>query len=186
MRDLEFRNMQSSRKNDKKTSPAVTVAWGAMITALALVFSYVESLVPINFGIPGIKLGLANLAIVIAFVLLGGKKAYAISVIRILLAGFLFGNLMSIGYSLAGGVLSLAVMLLMYCRFGMSLFSVSVAGGIVHNIGQLLIAMAVVENLNLIYYAPVLLISGALTGLVIGVLSNVLLPVMKKAFHRLD
>jgi Predicted membrane protein len=77
-------------------------------------------------------------------------------------------------------------MLLMYCRFGMSLFSVSVAGGIVHNIGQLLIAMAVVENLNLIYYAPVLLISGALTGLVIGVLSNVLLPVMKKAFHRLD
>lgn len=182
MKKQEIRETQSHRENNRKETPAVTVAWGAMVTALALIFSYVESLIPINFGIPGIKLGLANLAIVIAFVLLGGKKAYVISVIRILLAGFLFGNLMSISYSLAGGVLSLAIMLLMYYKFGMSLLSVSIAGGIAHNIGQLLVAMAVVENLNLIYYAPALLISGALTGLVIGILSKMILPVIKKVY----
>lgn len=180
---MRKQEIQNRREDNGKMTSSAAVAWGAMVTALALVFSYVESLIPINFGIPGIKLGLANLAIVIAFVLLGGKKAYLISVIRILLAGFLFGNLMSIGYSLAGGILSLAIMLLLYYKFRMSLLSVSVAGGVVHNIGQLLVAMAVVENLNLIYYAPALLISGALTGLVIGILSKLILPAIKKAFR---
>ncbi len=148
----------------------------AMMIALALVFSYVESLIPINFGIPGVKLGLANLVIVAALYLMNARQALLISVVRIILAGLLFGNLFSILYSLAGGLLSLAVMVLIERSGRVSVVTVSVFGGIFHNIGQLLVAMAVIENLNLVFYLPVLLLSGFVTGLVIGIVSRLILP----------
>ncbi len=148
----------------------------AMMIALALVFSYVESLIPINFGIPGVKLGLANLVIVAALSLMNARQALLISVVRIILAGLLFGNLFSILYSLAGGLLSLAVMVLIERSGRVSVVTVSVFGGIFHNIGQLLVAMAVIENLNLVFYLPVLLLSGFVTGLVIGIVSRLILP----------
>ena len=97
----------------KKKLSTKTVALLAMMIAIALIFSYVEALIPISFGIPGIKLGLANLAIVAALYLLGGKQAVFISVVRIILSGFLFANMASILYSLAGGLLSIAVMILL-------------------------------------------------------------------------
>ncbi len=153
-----------------------------MMIALALVFSYVETLIPINFGIPGVKLGLANLVIVSALYLMGGRQALIISVVRIILSGILFGNLFSIIYSLAGGLLSLAVMILVKRSQKVSVVTVSVVGGICHNIGQILVAMAVVENLKLIFYLPVLLISGFLTGLVIGIVCRLILPRIKRAF----
>ena len=155
----------------------------AMMIALAMIFSYVETMIPINFGIPGVKLGLANLVIVTAIYLFGGKQAFLISIVRIFLSGFMFGNLASIMYSLAGGLLSLAVMLLLKKTDKLSILAVSVMGGICHNIGQLIVAMLVVENLKLIFYVPVLLISGFLTGLLIGIVCRVILPAVKRAYE---
>jgi len=166
----------------RKQITAKTIATLAMMIALAMVFSYVESLIPINFGIPGVKLGLANLAIVAALYLLGGKQTFLISIVRIVLSGFLFGNLASILYSLAGGILSLAVMMLLKKTKKISVLTVSVAGGICHNIGQLVVAILVVENLKLVFYIPVLLVSGFLTGLLIGIVSQILLPRVKRVF----
>ena len=136
----------------KQKISAKTVALMAMMIALAMIFSYVETMIPINFGIPGVKLGLANLVIVAAIYLFGGKQAFLISIVRIFLSGFMFGNLASIMYSLAGGLLSLAVMLLLKKTDKLSILAVSVMGGICHNIGQLIVAMLVVENLKLIFY----------------------------------
>ncbi len=159
-----------------------TIAMLAMMIAVAMVFSYVEAMIPINFGIPGVKLGLANLAIVAALYLMGGKKALLISVVRIILSGFLFGNLASILYSMAGGLLSLALMVLLKKTNKLSVVSVSVVGGIAHNIGQIIVAMLVVESLKLVLYIPVLLVSGFITGMLIGIVSNIVLPRIKRAF----
>ena len=167
----------------KQKISAKTVALMAMMIALAMIFSYVETMIPINFGIPGVKLGLANLVIVAAIYLFGGKQAFLISIVRIFLSGIMFGNLASIMYSLAGGLLSLAVMLLLKKTDKLSILAVSVMGGICHNIGQLIVAMLVVENLKLIFYIPVLLISGFLTGLLIGIVCRVILPAVKRAYE---
>ena len=167
----------------KQKISAKTVALMSKMIALAMIFSYVETMIPINFGIPGVKLGLANLVIVAAIYLFGGKQAFLISIVRIFLSGFMFGNLASIMYSLAGGLLSLAVMLLLKKTDKLSILAVSVMGGICHNIGQLIVAMLVVENLKLIFYVPVLLISGFLTGLLIGIVCRVILPAVKRAYE---
>lgn len=147
-------------------------AYFGVFTALALILSYVETLIPISFGVPGIKLGLANLVIVIVLYTYGGREALLLSVTRILLSGFLFGSLSMIFYSLAGGVLSLAVMVFLRRLGGFSVQGISMAGGVFHNIGQLLLAMVVVETYQVGYYVPVLLISGLVTGMVIGVISG--------------
>lgn len=151
------------------------VAYFGVFTALALIFSYVETLIPISFGIPGVKLGLANLIIVIALYKLGLKEAYLLSVVRVLLAGFLFGNYFSIIYSLAGALLSLTVMAALKKAGGFSMIGVSIAGGVFHNIGQLFVAMLVVETFRVAYYVPVLLTAGLLTGCVIGILAQEML-----------
>ncbi len=148
------------------------VAYFGVFTALALIFSYVEMLIPIQFGVPGIKLGLANLLIVIMLYKCGPKEALLLSVVRIILSGFIFGNMFSIIYSLAGGILSLAVMAFLKGRGSFSVMGVSIAGGVCHNIGQLAVAMAVVETYRVGYYLPVLLIAGMLTGMLIGIVSN--------------
>ena len=148
------------------------VAYFGVFTALALIFSYVEALIPFHIGIPGVKLGLANLIVVIALYKMGAKEALCLSVVRIVLAGFLFANLFSIIYSLAGGVLSLAVMALLRKTGSFSVYGVSMAGGVFHNIGQILIAMIVVESFSVAYYVPVLLVAGVLTGLLIGIVAD--------------
>jgi heptaprenyl diphosphate synthase len=158
---------------------AKKVSYCAILVALALVFSYVEVLVPINFGIPGIKLGIANLVTVIGLYLLKPREVLLIAVIRILLAGFMFGSGMSILYSLAGGILSFAVMALLAHLKGFSIIGVSVAGGVAHNVGQALMAMCVVQTTSIMYYVPVLLIAGVITGAVIGILSGRILAAVK-------
>lgn len=147
-------------------------AYFGVFTALALIFSYVETLVPIQFGIPGVKLGLANLIIVILLYQRNVKEALLLSITRIVLSGFLFSNLFSILYSLAGGVLSLGVMAFLKKQESFSVIGVSIAGGVAHNMGQLVIAMVVVETYRVGYYFPVLLIAGLLTGFAIGVIAN--------------
>ena len=146
-----------------------------VFTALGLIFSYLESLIPLEIGIPGVKLGLANLIIVIALYKLRPASVYCLSVVRVVLSGFLFGNLFSILYSMAGGLLSVTVMLLLKNRGSFSILGVSLAGGVFHNIGQLIIAILVVETFSVAYYVPVLLISGLVTGLLIGIVSREML-----------
>ena len=148
------------------------VAYFGVFTALALMFSYIETLIPVQFGVPGIKLGLANLMIVIMLYKRNAKDALLLSIVRILLSGFLFGNLSSILYSLAGGILSLCVMTLLKKKGGFSVIGVSVAGGVAHNVGQLIVAMLVVETYQVGYYFPVLLVAGVLTGMGIGIVSQ--------------
>lgn len=148
------------------------VAYFGVFTALALIFSYVETLIPINFGIPGIKLGLANLITLISLYKMTVKEAYLISVVRVVLSGFIFGNLFAILYSLAGGVLSITTMTVCKKINKFSIYGVSMAGGVFHNIGQLIMAMLVVESVTIAGYLPVLLVSGLITGLVIGLVSN--------------
>jgi Predicted membrane protein len=143
-------------------------AYFGVFTALALIFSYLESLIPIRFGIPGIKLGLANLLTVILLYKRNAREALLLSVVRVILSGFLFGNLFSIVYSLAGGILSLFVMAVLKGTGRFSVMGVSAAGGVFHNMGQLLVAMAAVETYRVGYYFPVLLIAGVVTGLLIG------------------
>ena len=148
------------------------VAYFGVFTALALMFSYIETMIPIQFGVPGIKLGLANIMIVIMLYKSSAREALLLSIVRIMLSGFLFGNLSSILYSIAGGVLSLGIMTLLKKQGGFSVIGVSVAGGVSHNVGQLIVAMLVVETYQVGYYFPVLLVAGVLTGLGIGVASQ--------------
>ncbi|GAA6491986.1 MAG TPA: Gx transporter family protein [Candidatus Bariatricus faecipullorum] len=157
-------------------------AYLGIFTALALIFSYVESLVPLPVGIPGVKLGLANLVVVVALYKLKTGEALAISVIRILVSGFFFSSLAAILYSLAGGLLSFAVMFLARKNKKFSVYGVSMAGGVAHNVGQILVAALVVETFGILYYLPVLLVAGVLTGLIIGVVANAML----KRLERLD
>ena len=147
-------------------------AYLGVFAAVAIIFGYVESLFPFFAGIPGIKLGLANLAVLFILEKYTWKEAALVSAVRILVIGFLFGNMFSILYSLAGAALSLAVMTLMKKRAGFSILGVSVSGGVSHNIGQLIIAALIVEDTAFLYYAPVLIISGVITGLLIGLLTR--------------
>ncbi len=156
------------------------VAHFGVYTALALIFSYVETLIPLNFGIPGVKLGLANLIILVALYKMNLKEAYILSVVRVVLSGFIFGNLFSIVYSLAGGLLSLTVMAVLKKSNQFSTIGISIAGGVFHNVGQLLMAMIVLESFNIVYYFPVLLVSGAITGCVIGIVANEMLKRLYK------
>lgn len=159
---------------------AKKAAYMGMMVALAFVFSYLESLVPINFGIPGIKLGLANLVAIVALYTMGIKEACTLSLIRIILTGFTFGNPASMLYSLAGGILSLLVMILAQKIKIFSVTGVSVLGGVFHNTGQILVAALVVENERLFYYLPMLMISGTIAGTLIGILAAILIKRLER------
>ncbi len=148
------------------------IANSAMLVALALIFSYVEVLIPFSFGIPGIKLGLANLVVVTGLFILKPSEVFGILLTRIILVAFLFGNMSSLIYSLSGGILSFCVMLLLKRCKGLSITGISIAGGISHNIGQLVVAAIVVEAASIFYYMPVLMISGLVTGMLIGIVGQ--------------
>ena len=137
-------------------------AYLGVYLALALISSYVDSLIPFYFGIPGVKLGLTNIVVVLMLYCVGTKEALAVSALRIVLSGFLFGNMFSILYSLAGGLLSFLMMYLLKKTKWFGVLPVSVSGGIFHNVGQLVVAA-------IFYYMPVLLFAGALTGFLIGI-----------------
>ena len=123
-----------------------------------MIFSYVEAILPFNFGIPGIKLGLSNLVVLITLYSIGASYAFAVNLTRILLSGLLFG-----------GMLSFAVMVLLRKTKLFSPIGVSMAGGVMHNVGQLTVAALIIENAKIYFYLPVLLISGTVTGILLGV-----------------
>lgn len=151
--------------------------------AMAMVFSYIEALIPVNIGIPGVKLGIANIVTVTALYLLSVREAAAISLFRILLSALLFGNTMSLAYSMAGGVLSLLGMILFMRLNGVSVIGVSVAGAALHNVGQMAAALLLLRSEALLYYLPVLLAAGVASGLFIGIVSQRIITVMKKSRH---
>lgn len=142
-----------------------------LFIALALALSWLESLLP-PLGVPGVKLGLPNLAIVFALYRLGFKDACVISLVRVVLVAVLFGNGAGLAYSAAGAVLSLAVMGLLKKTGRFSPVGVSVAGGVAHNAGQIMVAMALLETARLVWYLPVLWISGIAAGVLIGIVAG--------------
>lgn len=150
-------------------------AYLGLFLALALICSYIESLIPFYFGIPGVKLGLTNVVVILMLYDMDAKSAFTVSVLRILLAGLLFGNMFSILYSLAGGMLSFLCMVLLKRTGRFKIISISAAGGVTHNLGQIIVAAAVVENMNLFYYYPILLTAGVVTGILIGVAAQEIL-----------
>ena len=147
---------------------ASKVAQYGLIAALALVLSYLESLVP-SLGVPGVKLGLPNIAIVFALYRLGWRDACIISLVRVFL---LFGNGAALAYSIAGAALSLSLMGLLKKTGRFSSVGVSVAGGVAHNAGQILVAMALLETSRLAWYLPVLWVSGTIAGVLVGIVSG--------------
>ena len=153
-----------------------------MLVALAFVFSYIETLIPVNLGIPGAKLGLANLVVMVALYTLGAKEAFALSMVRILLTGFTFSSAAAMLYSFAGGILSYIVMVLAKKTGRLSVTGVSVLGGIFHNVGQILVAMWVLDTATLIYYLPVLAVTGIVSGTVIGLLG--MMVIRRLQYHK--
>ncbi len=170
--------------NQKKLSPQQLATLG-MLSALALVLSFLESLIPFQPGLPGVKLGLANLVVVFALYRMDVHSALLVNAVRILLAGLLFSGIFGMLYSAAGGAASLAAMAFLLrinckreqagksCLF--SIFGVSMTGGVFHNLGQLVIAILFLSNLNLAYYFPVMIVSGIVTGIVNGMIARLLL-----------
>ena len=147
------------------------LALSAILAALAMILSYVEAMVPMPVPIPGIKLGLANLVILLAIYRLGFKYALAINCIRIFVTGLLFTGVFGILYSLAGGLLSLLVMYLLYRTEIFSMVGVSMAGGVAHNLGQLLTACLIMSNIRLMSYFAVLLFAGIGSGILMGIVA---------------
>lgn len=162
--------MEHKVKSTKNSSITNRIATVSVFTALALIFSYIEAILPFNLGIPGVKLGIANIVVVTALYKLGIKEAAGISLIRVFLIGILFGNLVSLIYSLSGAFLSLIGMIILR-RLRLSVIGVSAIGGTLHNIGQLITASIILQSSALIYYFPVLLIAGLITGILIGLVS---------------
>lgn len=146
----------------------------ALLTATAMILSYVESLLP-SPGVPGVKLGLANIAVIFALYRLGGREAAAVSLVRVGMVSLLFGSLGALFYSLAGAVLSLAVMALLRRTERFSAVGVSVAGGVSHNLGQVLMAMLLLETRQLIWVLPVLILSGLAGGVLVGLTGALLI-----------
>ena len=163
----------------RSTQVTKRLATGSALTALALIFSYVEVLIPFSFGIPGIKLGLANIVVLISIYSLGAKYGLVINLARIALSALLFGNAFSVLYALSGGLVSLAVMLLAKKAGVFSVIGVSMAGGVFHNLGQLLIAALVMQTGKIMFYFPVLLISGMITGILTGFIATLVLRALK-------
>ena len=145
------------------------VAFLGLFTAFAMILSFVESQIPTFVAIPGIKLGLPNIAIIVILYRFGWKEASVISLLRVLLTSLLFGTVLSMLYSFAGAILSLIVMILL--KKILSTVTISVLGGVFHNVGQILVAILVTETQQLIYYLPVLIISGVISGIAVGMVS---------------
>ena len=156
------------------------IAYLGLLVALAFVFSYIEFLLPISLGIPGVKLGFANLVIMVTLYTLGEKDAFLLSVVRILLVGFTFANTASMLYSLAGGVLSFASMYVAKRMKKFSMAGVSMLGGVFHNVGQILLAMWMLDTDSLMYYLPVLIVTGIVSGVMIGIIGAMITKRLKK------
>ena len=160
-------------------------AYLGLLCAAAMILGYVESLFPVFIGVPGMKLGLPNLAIVMILYLYSWKEALAVSVVRVFGIGFLFGNFFSIAFRLAGCIFSLLCMEFARRVLKLSCTGVSMVGGVSHNAAQVVVAIFVVENVRVGYYFSILAITGLITGVLIGILSSEMIKRMKKILNEL-
>lgn len=159
-------------------------AYMGLLTALALILSYVENLISFQTGIPGVKIGLANLAVLICLYLFSWREAMILTIVKAVVSGFLFGNLFMIAYSLSGALVSAITMILLKKSGLFHVPVVSAAGGVMHNMGQLLVALFVVETYSVVYYMPVLIFSGMITGIVIGMAASLVLPYIQNILKK--
>lgn len=155
------------------------IAKMGMLVAVAFVLSYIEAMLPLNLGVPGIKAGLSNIVTVFSLYYFSPGMALGIAITRIVLCGLTFGSMPGLLYSLAGGILSFTVMVILKKTGKFSVYGVSVAGGVFHNIGQILVAVAVLQNKMVAYYLPFLLVAGVIAGVVVGILAAVLIKRFK-------
>lgn len=151
------------------------IAQIGVLVSLAMVLSYLESLFPVFLAVPGIRIGLANIAIVFALYHLGFRAALGISVVRVVLSALLFGSVISMSYSLCGALISLAMMAILKRSGLFGTVAVSVVGGVSHNLGQIAVACLILQTEAIAYYIPVLILSGVVSGVVIGIVSAVVL-----------
>lgn len=150
------------------------VTFLGVFTAVALILAFIESQIPEFVPIPGIKIGLPNIAIVIILYKLGFKEALVVNIIRILLVCLLFGTVLSFIYSLSGGIVSLLVMYFLKKTKIIQIITVSVVGAVTHNIAQIVVAIFVLEVSQLIYYFPVLLLTGTISGIIVGIIAGII------------
>ena len=156
----------------KKNTQAERIAVCGMLLALMLVLGFVESRLPVATGVPGIKLGLSNGVLIFAGYMLNVPAAYLLMGLKVLLSGMLFGSPSAMMYAFAGGLLSLTVMVLLSRMKGLSPVVVSMVGGLAHNVGQVLLAMFILNTPKLIYYMAILMVVGLVTGLATGLAAN--------------
>ena len=145
-----------------------------LFIALSLIFSYIESVIPVPLVVPGAKLGLPNTLILLVLYTYGIREALSVNGARILLSGFLFGNLFSILYSFAGAAVSFVAMLLARRAKIFSMKAVSILGGVFHNVGQIVVAAFLVSGVSVMAYLPLLLVAGVVTGLCNGILAEMI------------
>ena len=160
----------------KRTLKLTTLA---LTISFAMVLSYIESRIPAFVAIPGIKVGLANIAVIFTLYKLGVKEAITVSVIRVILVSMLFGNPVSLIYSISGAILSLLIMVLLKKLTPLSAVAVSVTGGVMHNVGQIAAASFMLSTNVVLYYLPFLLVSGTIAGIVVGMVSAILVNKVK-------
>jgi heptaprenyl diphosphate synthase len=165
------------RKNTLDTKKMVTIS---SLIAVAMILSYIESLVPAFVAVPGVKMGLSNIATVFALYTLGWPYAICVSVVRVFLSALLFGNFVSLIYSISGAALALIAMILLKKVNTFSSIGVSVAGGVCHNAGQIIAACIVMKNAAISLYIIPLIISGTISGVLIGIAAGMLVERIKK------
>jgi heptaprenyl diphosphate synthase len=160
-----------------------TVTICAALAAVALVLSYLESLIPLPVPVPGIKLGFANIAVIVALYVIGGRGAFTVNLIRILMAGLMFTGVFAMFYALSGGILSVLAMFLLKRAGVFSVVGVSVGGSVVHITGQICLASLIIQNGAIFMSLPILLISAIGGGVVVGLIAYLLLRALPyKAF----
>ena len=149
------------------------LAVSALLVTVMLMLGYVESLVPT--GVPGVKLGLSNSVLILAIVWLGIPTAFALMVMKVLLSGFLFAGVNAMMYAFAGGLLSMIVMSVLYKTKAFSLTPIAMAGAVAHNVGQVTLAMLILQTGKLVYYLAILMLAGLVTGFVTGSIAAILI-----------
>lgn len=151
----------------------------ALAISFALIVSFIESRIPAFVAIPGVKVGLANIAIIFMLYKFGIKEAIIVSIIRVVMVSILFGSVASLFYSIAGAVLSLAVMIILKCITPLKEVAISVVGGVMHNVGQIIMASILLDTNVVVYYLPFLLVSGTIAGIVVGITAALLIQKIK-------
>ena len=151
----------------------------ALTVSMALILSFIESRIPAFVAVPGIKAGLANIAVIFTLYKIGWREAITVSIIRVFLVSFLFGTPVSLIYSLTGATLSLTVMILLKKLTPLSEITVSTCGAIMHNIGQIAAASFVLTTNVVVYYLPFLMVSGVIAGIIVGTVSGLLIKKVK-------